>query len=405
MIDHITSGGQKLRLMEKMLLVAVLLMCAVQANAQTPDDLLAEANRQFDEAHALFVSATPDILASAKTLFSAAADKFSKIENREGESNSLMFAGRCADDLGQFDEALQFYGSALKLYTALALKEPIAVVNNNIGNIYLIKKDNAVAIKHYETALEIVKSGEAPSIALTVYSALVIVYDNVGEKAKVLEMCRSAIDEARRLGDISAEARMINVMGQVLSDIGDRATALAIFETALKLAVDNKITDLETLVLNNIGTLYHYTGDVQKALDHFQKVLAKVDEKPAPDMYSLALNNMGQTYYAMGEISKALEIYNKVLPIVDRMDDAIMQVTVRNNIGLAYYWLRDNEKALSFYNEALKYSRSSGTNFREATLILNIAAVYQRQGKLSEAVKNLVEVVKIAERTTDLPMG
>src|SRR5690606_2248697 len=102
---------------------------------------------------------------------------------------------------------------------------------------------------------------------------------------------------------------------------------------------------------------------------------------------------------------KALEIYNKVLPIVDRMDDAIMQATVRNNIGLAYYWLRDNEKALSFYNEALKSSRSSGTNCREATLILNIAAVYQRQGKLSEAVKNLVEVVKIAERTTDLPIG
>ena len=383
----------------------VLLAFASFAAAQTPDaDLLAEAEKEFAAASELLDKGTPEDLASAKPLFLSAAGKFAKAGNAEKRANSILYAARCADDLEEYDEALPLYTEAIKLYADLKNNEGVAVANNNIGNIYLARNDLEAARKYYEKALEIAARGEADSVVMNVYTSLIMIYEAAGDRPKALALSRDAIEASRRIGDIVGEARSINTLGQILSDLGDRASARTLFEKALDLAVENKIDDLEVLVLNNLGALHYHLGEQPKAREFYRQALARTDEKEEPEMTVLILTNLGQSHYAAGEVSQALEIYARGNTIAEKIISSVIVVTLENNIGLAYYWLKDNKQALTYFRKALERTRSIGVRSREATIMLNVAAVHQSEGRYEESVKTLAEVVELAEKTLDIPI-
>lgn len=330
---------------------------------------------------------------TAYTVHSLLGDCYSKINNKKDVAlqqylNAKKWAeklkdlsklgdiyhkiGLCTLEMGKVEEARKAFNSAIDCKSRIHGKDHIslALEYNGLGNSYFYAHNLDKALENYKKALAIgVKTKKYDTDNAMFDQNVAIVYASKGDYDNAFLFFNRSKDVYKYL-------------------YGEKSAAI-------------------TQVYVNLGVFFYQIGKLNKAFEFFSQ--AEINLKNDPSQRK----NLGILYLNKGNISnyqrdyvKALTFYQQSLRILKDYYPVLHPTinTIYVNIGNVY----ENQ---GNYNDALKSFLIARHNDPDSPLVIkvdrNIAGIYDKLGKSSDAEKYYLSSIKKAKQMTgqDLEVG
>jgi len=254
--------------------------------------------------------------------------------------------------INKYDEAIEFYQRALKVYESVGDLYSIAIMNNNIGGVNYSMGNYDTALKNYQDALDFyVKANDTVNQSLTSgnLAKCFIELDRVEEGITILHKC---ILIAESIGEKVQLSSHYTALSAAYKKLEQHPEAI---KTLKKLAKMNK---------------------------EWKKLANLVDN----------YNEIGDTYLEMNKFDKALESYEEAKDLVEScLEDGecyqIDLIEVKRNIAWTYMQAEDYEKAIEFYNEIVDWYEGENSLLDAAFYGYSLAMCYENAGKSKKAIK------------------
>ena len=256
-------------------------------------------------------------------------------ENVADALNSVGFTYMYMVD---FSISIQYQNKALEMYKRIFGNnlDQIRVGDSyySLGCNHRNLNNNEIALKHFETAIEIYRktlnNEEHPSIVNTLNN-LGQTYSNLGQYKKALEYLKDSLEKKNKIYDNKNDSSI----AELYSDMGIVYSCLKQYEKSIE-------CQMEALIIFN---------QIYNNQDH-----ARIAE---------LLNNIGSTYMSYGKHEESLNYLNKALDMYVRIygnDEHISIANVINNIGLSYRDVKNYTKAIEFVSKSLEIKKKLFNN-------------------------------------------
>jgi tetratricopeptide (TPR) repeat protein len=144
-----------------------------------------------------------------------------------------------------------------------------------------------------------------------------------------------------------------------------------------------------------LGVSYITIGEFKLALEHMKRAESLTSDKE--DLMYI-YDWIGLIYYRMGYLDDALLYHSRSLSLARDLGDKSMQATILNNIANIYEKKDELDKALGYYEESLRLETDEK---EKATTYNNIAIIYVNKGDYQKAVEYFQKAIEIKERYGD----
>ncbi|MGA7928086.1 MAG: tetratricopeptide repeat protein [Candidatus Sulfotelmatobacter sp.] len=297
--------------------------------------------------------------------------------------------------------AIQKYLASLPQWRIAGDRYEEALAQDSIGEIYSQLGQKQEALEYYNEALLVNREAGVRSLESEILRDMGAVYDFLGEMQKALEYYNKALPIQREVGDRSDEAATLDSIGGVYNHLGKKQSALEYYQQALAIWREVGAHRGEAGTLNNIGMIYYDLEEKQKALEYFQQALPI--ERAMEDRVEEAgtLNEFGGVYDSLGEKRKALDYYHQALAIWRAVGNHPAEAGTLNNIGLAYDRLGEKQKALEYYNQALAIWRKVDDRRDEAITLSHIGSVFDKLGEKQKALDYYTQSLPLSRAVHD----
>ena len=250
-----------------------------------------------------------------------AARQFAALADRSGDVGLLAQAkflrGTVEAEQGRLAEAMEFFHAARQQLESL--DEPIALarIYNAIGVTHNFAGDSERAHRYFSLALERARAGQNDRLIATYMSNLSLVIDAVEGPGAAVELqrevlalgealddpmtvsvtrgnlcsqlvelgrldeaepiCRQALEEIDRVGEIRWRAGIRQTMGELHQARGEMESALSMYEDSVALA-EGVVTTVENDVLEKMAGVLVALDRPNEAFDVLQRLLALRDD-------------------------------------------------------------------------------------------------------------------------------
>lgn len=196
---------------------------------------------------------------------------------RKGEGATLQNIGVIYNELGQYEQALDFYQKAL-------------VIRKEIGD----------------------KTGEGNTL-----NNIGLVYNQMGQNDKALEILNQALTVKREVSDRIGEAIILNNIGMLHHELGQWSLALECLNKAL--TIFREFGDLanEGNTLDSIGTVYKKLGRYSEALELYQQGLALLRKVGNRTGERITLSNIGSVLQEQNQSELAIVFYKQAVNVTE----------------------------------------------------------------------------------------
>ncbi|HKS99320.1 MAG TPA: BTAD domain-containing putative transcriptional regulator [Rugosimonospora sp.] len=196
-----------------------------------------------------------------------------QIRHREGEAWVLNMLGPAYRDLKRFDEALDCFQRARRIWQATGALVGQGWTLYNTG-------DTLREIGRYEEAIEYllrslvisresgIRWGEGWTLNMLGDSCR-----RLGRFAEAIDYLRQSLEIRQETGDAVGHAMTLNVLGHVHRDMGSLPDALRFFRDSLLISRENSQPQLEACNLLAIGDALHERGEVREARESWHVAL------------------------------------------------------------------------------------------------------------------------------------
>ncbi len=260
-----------------------------------------------------------------------------------------------------------------------------------------------------------------------------------GRYEEALEVARAGLSLAERLGDTSAQARLLARMGfahyfqgeyeaamerlqqalaleqeetaargEVLSVLSYANFLVADYERALEyrrqaLHIRRRLGRLARVAedLTDMGILYTRLNRLEEAEHYLQEALAlsrRIGSRPAE---SYALNNLGNLHYVRREYHTALDYYRRSLVLQRATGSRRGESSALSNMGMAYLALGDPIQAEVFLRRSLRIDKEIGYESGLAETLSHLARALLAQARVDEATQVAQQALSVARRIKD----
>ncbi|HPQ08831.1 MAG TPA: tetratricopeptide repeat protein [Bacteroidia bacterium] len=219
-----------------------------------------------------------------------------------------------------FPKALEYFLKALKFYVKIGDKNDIANLLSNIGNIYKEQTDYPKALKYYLKALKIAEElGDKRIMAINLYNIGNIYYEQ-SDYPQALNCYFRALKINEDLGNKRDMAINFGSIGNVYSGQADYTQALDYYFRALK--INEELGNRRNMVvcLGNIGDLYRKIGDFKKSEKYLKKAIALSDSIGTLNFTKEFESYLSQLYDTLGQYKLALEHFKKYIAARDTIE-------------------------------------------------------------------------------------
>ncbi len=165
---------------------------------------------------------------------------------------------------------------------------------------------------------------------------------------------------ARRSGDRSGEAWMLNDLGGVYFDLRRSEEALACISEALELRRAAGDRSGEVLGLNNLTILYRERGQLDRALGSGRQALSLSRETGDRRGEAAALHGLGEIYRRRGRPEKSLHCFEQALALFRVVNERRGECYALQSIGESYHDLRRSGEGIKYVRQALDIRREVG---------------------------------------------
>ena len=334
--------------------------------------------------------------------------------------NDVLKIGRIYNELGNIDDQLGDYASALVFYQkAIEIRQEylpanhrsLSVSYNNIGEAQRQLGDYFNALSTHQKTLIMKRQILSPddlSLATT-YNNIALANESLGEFTTALEFHQKALAIKQKTlpNDHQELGTAYNNIGDLQRSMGHFSLALENLEKALNIRLKRYSPQDPSLAIiyNNIGLIHRELGDYPKALVYLQKSLEiKVNTLPAqhPSL-TVTYNNIGDVNQQIGQFNNALDSYQKALDIQLKVfsENHPEIATTYTNIGAANQANGQYSTALSFYQKALKIRHKTLPAHHPSigTCYNNIGHAYQSMAEYNIALEYYQKTLKLQEKS------
>lgn len=355
----------------------------------------ATADKLYEEGIELYNQGTPASLREAIFKLQEALQLSRDIDDKELEANTIHNIGKAYFDLGNQQQAINFYNQFLSLIRALNDKKSEAIILDDIGTSYLDLGQIQKALEYYNQALSINRNlGNKFEQAITL-SHIASVYYHSEDMGKSLKYLQESLSLYRTISDRNGEAYILLIIGRTYDQFRQNQKALEFYNQSLSMYRTLKDKAWEATALRNIGGIYKKLEEKQKALEYYNQALSLRREIGQTAKVVNTLNLMGIIYDELGQPQKALEIYKEALSLSRSIGDTEAEGNTLSNMALVYDNLDDELTAIGLYEEALSLRRATGDKYGEAVTLNNM-------GKAHWVLRNTQRALELYNQALDL---
>jgi len=143
----------------------------------------------------------------------------------------------------------------------------------------------------------------------------------------------------------------------------------------------------EELKVYCLGSFYYKKKEYDKAYNFFDKFLRNYPQSPFLIRAYIA---GADSLYNLGRVNDAVSLYRKILEGKERLDNKILE-QVYYNLGWCYLKLSDYKKSIEIFQRLVS---SSSSQIVKISAQINIADVYQQEGRFKKAIESYQEILK-----------
>lgn len=214
-------------------------------------------------------------------------------------------------------------------------------------------------------------------------------YYRTGQRKEALMIYGRMLENAKRAGDLTEEAHMLNNVGSVLLDTGKISDALQHFERSLSIIKKSKEGNRDrywhSSVLYNTGRAYDELGEENRAFDFYKQALDILRKTDHWYMASTMLTAIGSTLLDLKSPQKALPYFEKAMSIARVSGDLAEQARIMDHIGRVHQQQGDHDKALELFEKALPLRHQASDTSGEAASLCHISELYIARRDLKKA--------------------
>src|SRR6056297_2495036 len=251
---------------------------------------------------------------------------------------------------GDYDQAVDYYLEAKKIFTDLKKVKALGTLFNNLGATYENMGKYEEAMSNLMEALAIYESiNDSYSIAKT-YVNLGLLYFRQEEYDKSLEFYNRSLQIKRSLNDQEGIA----------------------------------------LLYNNIAIVNYYTENYDSVRYYFQKAYDIYEKEGNKRSQVMALSNLAEIYSVLGQKDKALESYFDVLKLEKELGE-------KAQVARTHFLIADLYCSRSNFKEAKKYLYQSLNMAKEVNSLIDIKDAYSLLTEIYKEEKDYKTALKYNE--------
>ncbi|MFD9704614.1 BTAD domain-containing putative transcriptional regulator [Lentzea sp. NPDC059081] len=268
-------------------------------------------------------------------------------------------------------------------------KHYLEALADNPADLWLAQeRDNLVAAAHQAS----------PAAAIAFAAGLSWYFRRRSEVADWAELNTLALEAARTLGDVRAEALALKELGAACERGFRFAEAERHWAAALELARGLHDRQLEAVTLNNLGIVHWRRRDLPAAVTALEASLRLREELDDAQGAAYVRTNLGLVHAALGDLPAALTCYEQTLTTFRARGDRSGELHALANMTDALRQLGSLDRALELAEQALELARSVGDRQVEAGVLLDRGIVHDLAGRPGRARSSYTEAVELSRR-------
>ena len=286
-----------------------------------------------------------------------------------------------------------------------------------LGRVYENISDPKNAIETYEIAEKLARKIGDPTIVASVLNNLGTVYVEKGNYVKAQEIFSQGLDVAaqaqRRYGELITLANLDSkcsaakteessapnqLMRQFCTSALPKSQMVESFNQ-VRANYRKQARALEARSLNNLSLLYDRQGNYPESLRNNTQSVEIERSLGNEAGESTSLNNMAGSHASMGDYVKALSLYEQSLKLSEKVNDRSQRSRTIGNIGYVYSEQGNYQKSNEQYQKALEIAKAISDRNHEAVLYNNLATNAQFLGQFNES-KALYDKALVIYRET-----
>ena len=259
--------------------------------------------------------------------------------------------GYYVSDLGQIENALDFYKQGIALQQEINDEQSLAVSYNNLALLYKDRGNIIASLEYYHKCLAIQEkyqsNRENKLVMASCLNNIGIIYDEQNDKDKALEYYFNSLKIQKEIQNQHGIAVSLNSIAIIYFQQKKYTDAIQNFERCLKIWEKTGKKNGVASMLNSIGTVNEKQGNDDAALDYFNKSLKIREDNHLKDEIADSYCNIGKLYFKKGNYVEGERLGLKSLEMAKELG---FPTQIRNAADL----LRNIYRQKKMYDKALE---------------------------------------------------
>ena len=304
------------------------------------------------------------------------ADKlFLEIEDKRGLGMNYGNMGLVYKKLGLFSRAVNHQYKALQIAEQLGDSTNIAHSLSAIAGLYFNLQDIPRAIENYTKAIEIYQRlGSNISVVHTI-SNLGVTYNTLEQNQKALETFRRGMALSNAINYPYGKAIVQMNIGEILLEMNQPDSALYYLDESNK--TFNELNIPHPLCYNYtvLGNWYKEEGDTQLAIEYLTKAYELSGRIDAPDLHRDAAHWLSEIYETTGEFAKALQYQKTFKHYSDSLFNA-ENIATTARLESQYHFEKDQAETMLLHRAQLEKKQTTIIAATTAMLAISVLLVF-----------------------------
>jgi tetratricopeptide (TPR) repeat protein len=237
----------------------------------------------------------------------------------------------------RWDEAIDNYREALRLFLALEFDREVAVTLLYLGDAHRYERDWDSARNTLTVSLQRLKAvGFRRSEAIALRS-LGAVSRLTGDYVEAMGLYEQALRILLEIGDERWIAATRLSIGDIYVDQKMPAQARPVLEECLRVFEEYDDRHWKALTLRSLGETFRLEGDYPAARDYLDRALAIMRDDGDTHWEAATIEDLGELHAAQSEWQDAIECYRKCIEMLAGNRDKLVEARARKNLGIALY--------------------------------------------------------------------
>lgn len=338
----------------------------------------------------------------ARSYLATALERARSMSDITIESRALTGLARVEQRSGHTMDAAMHFEELAELELRLGNRSAAVRARLDSAEIYLSLRDPNRALVALQQAQPLADELEDPAIHQQVLGFLGLVYGALNRRNDAIESLMTAVQHARRAGDVDQEGRWLLGIGDVLLDFGELDDSLAIAKRGFEIARETGNSRLEAQSAGLMGSISLARGLFRDAEEQLLRAVSLSGQYGDPSDQLGYLQLLAQIGRKSGQPQISVRYLRQALDIATLYSGAESRVRLHGQLARLHSSLNQLEEAEEHYSSAYSAAEESDQPILAARALRGLAMTQDARGDTSSAFDNYSRALELADQTGDL---